>query len=348
MIPIADDPEYRALLACSAALGADPALVQAAGGNTSLKRDGVLWIKASGTWLAYARTRPIMVPVRLAPLLAALEQPGNSAEQAQDFVDPANNPHSLRPSIETTMHAVMPHKVVLHVHCVDTIAHAVREDAEQVLKPLLAGLAWAFIPYVRPGVPLARAVAAAAGADVLVLGHHGLVVGGPTTTAASALLNEASLRLRRPLRPAAPPDAKRLSVLSDGTAWSPASDPAIHTTATDPISLRLALRGSFYPDHVIFLGPGVVALQPGEAIPAALARHTAAGYPSPPVLFVPGAGVLLRKDVSPGVPALARCLADVLGRIDADAPVTTFAPADEAELMNWDAEAYRRSLDTSQ
>ena len=35
----------------SARIGADPLLIQAAGGNTSVKADGVMWIKASGTWL---------------------------------------------------------------------------------------------------------------------------------------------------------------------------------------------------------------------------------------------------------------------------------------------------------
>jgi rhamnose utilization protein RhaD (predicted bifunctional aldolase and dehydrogenase) len=39
---------FDALLAFSERIGHDPALVQAAGGNTSLKSGDVLWIKASG------------------------------------------------------------------------------------------------------------------------------------------------------------------------------------------------------------------------------------------------------------------------------------------------------------
>ena len=46
--------EMTALRALSAKVGANPLLVQAAGGNTSLKENGVLWIKASGTWLMNA------------------------------------------------------------------------------------------------------------------------------------------------------------------------------------------------------------------------------------------------------------------------------------------------------
>ena len=37
-----------------ARIGADPLLVQGAGGNASWKEAGTLWIKASGTWLADA------------------------------------------------------------------------------------------------------------------------------------------------------------------------------------------------------------------------------------------------------------------------------------------------------
>lgn len=44
--------EFEALLDLSARVGADPDLVQGAGGNTSIKEGGTLWIKASGLWLA--------------------------------------------------------------------------------------------------------------------------------------------------------------------------------------------------------------------------------------------------------------------------------------------------------
>ncbi len=47
--------EISALLELSARIGADPMLTQASTGNTSIKLDGVLWIKASGKWLARAK-----------------------------------------------------------------------------------------------------------------------------------------------------------------------------------------------------------------------------------------------------------------------------------------------------
>ena len=43
------------LVDVSARIGRDIDLVQGAGGNSSAKEGGVLWVNASGTWLAAAR-----------------------------------------------------------------------------------------------------------------------------------------------------------------------------------------------------------------------------------------------------------------------------------------------------
>ena len=160
-----------ALQNLSARLGADPLLVQAAGGNTSLKQDGVMWIKASGTWLKEALNKDIFVPVDLIALRSALSGQSPDCETCEAFVRTDLNASGLRPSIETTVHALMAQKVVLHVHCVNTIAHAIRADAEEVLAEKLKGETWKFIPYAKPGLDLAAAIKArlAPETDVLVL-----------------------------------------------------------------------------------------------------------------------------------------------------------------------------------
>ncbi len=319
-----DDPEFRALLAYSARIGRDPALVQAAGGNVSIKDGDVLWIKASGTWLAEAETRDIMIPVALAPMLAALDR-ADEAEDARQFVRRDLAASALRPSIETSPHGVLPHRVVVHVHCVETIALAVRADAERALAAPLAGLAWCFVPYVRPGPPLARLMRArmAAGTDVVVLGNHGLVVGAPTVAGAATLVETVRRRLAVPCRPAPPRPARMRAV----AGYAPAADEATHAVALDRLRLAVARRGSFYPDHVIFLGPGL------------------AERPGAPLLVRAGEGVWLREDASAASVALARCLADVTGRLDPGAALRTLSPAEEATLLGWDAEQYRQALD---
>ena len=178
-----DRAAFDAFLALSKEIGSDILKTQGAGGNTSFKRDGVMWVKASGTWLAHAGERDIMVPVEVAPLVAALRARDPSAEKATDFVVAALNASGLRPSIETSFHAVLPQAVVAHYHCVNAIALSVLAGRERLLAARMAALpdlTWAAIPYRRPGTPLAHEIdrVAARRPDVLILFNHGIVVTG--------------------------------------------------------------------------------------------------------------------------------------------------------------------------
>ena len=340
------DTEFAALLDLSARIGSDASLVQGPGGNTSLKREDVLWIKASGAWLSQARERPIMVPVRLAPLRAALEENDPACESATDFVVAELNPQGLRPSIETTMHAALPHRVVLHVHCVETIAWAVQADAREKLAALLDGLDWVLVPYVRPGLPLTQLMRSLvrAGTTVVVLANHGLVVGGETVAAAAATLNEVASRLKRTVRPAPEPDLAALTQLSAGYGYRLPHLPPVHAVATDRRSLEIARRGSLYPDHIVFLGPGVFALEPYETLADGLQRARRGGRGEPALVLVPGKGALVRTAAPPAAEAIAGCLGDVLQRLSADEPIRVLTQEEEDAIANWDAELYRKAL----
>jgi rhamnose utilization protein RhaD (predicted bifunctional aldolase and dehydrogenase) len=340
-----NDPEFAALKTLSAALGRDPRRTQAAGGNTSLKRDGVLWVKASGTWLAEAEAREIFLPVRLEPLLAAIAANDERAAKATDLVIAEANPLDLRPSVETSVHAVLPQAAVLHIHCVETVALVGRTDAEAEIAARLDGLegvTWSYVPYVKPGLPLAREIDARSepGTNVVVLGNHGLIVAADTVAEAGLLVERVSAALASPVRPAPPADIAALEALAEGSPYRLPEDPVAHSTATDPARLAIARRGTLYPDHVVFLGSGIAVLEAGDT-PAALAARSAI---APMLVAVPGKGVLIHREVLRGGDALARALADVTGRIPADAPLHFLTVDQEQELVTWDAEIYRRAL----
>lgn len=339
--------EFEALRALSARLGADPMLVQAAGGNTSIKVNGVLWIKASGTWLMHALDENIFVPVRMAPLMDAFECGDPAAEKAKDFCITSQNPRDLRPSIETTVHSVIAKRIVVHVHCVETIALAARRDTQDALREQLAGLNWAQTDYFRPGLPLSRGIAAVLKpeTDVLILGNHGLVVAADNVADADALLGDVCNRLRQTPRPAPPPDLEALQKLAEGSDYELPGYAEAHGVATDPASLDVAKGGSFYPDHVIFLGAGSVIAGNGENAAAVASRIEAAGRARPASILFPTRGVLMRSDASAGAEALARCLSDVTARIPPGSPIRYFSDAENNELLNWDAEKYRQALD---
>jgi rhamnose utilization protein RhaD (predicted bifunctional aldolase and dehydrogenase) len=340
---VRDVPSAMEFLHYSAKCGQDPLLVQAAGGNTSIKADGLLWVKASGTELADSLLKDIFVPVRLAPLLAGLERGDPACETSAEFVVRESNPSGLRPSIETTFHAVLPQRVVVHVHCVETLSWACREDAEVELRTRLKGLDWVWVPYGRPGLPLSLEIKARLSPipSVVVLGNHGLVVAGDSVETTAKLLTEVGRRLRRPAAEARPANWARLEAVAEGSAYVPVRDAQVHGIASDPFRLQAAARGSLYPDHVIFLGPAAVVLRDGETVAAALRREP---RPIAPLLLVPGAGALLPKTALPAAHALARCLADVTARLRPDDPLHYLQSADEMALLNWDAEKYRQAL----
>ncbi|MER9295185.1 class II aldolase/adducin family protein [Mesorhizobium sp. M0621] len=341
----ADAQELAALRTLSASIGRSPHLTQAAGGNTSLKAGDTLWIKASGTWLKDALTDDIMVPVAMAPLLRAVEQRDRAADQPQGFTIAALNPRGLRPSIETTVHALMPQRVVLHVHCVDTISLAVQADGEAEVARRLDGIEWAYVPYFRPGLPLARGIAEKLrpDVDVLILANHGLVVAAETVAGAELLLRRVRSLLARPARATAAPDIAALTTLAGDTGYRLPADVEAHAVALDPESRRMAEAGSLYPDHVIFLGQGSVVAGPGETVADVIARLDTA----PAAILFPGAGVLMRGDAGAGADAMQRCLADVTARIDVAARLNYLTAAENDELVNWDAEQYRQKLNAA-
>jgi rhamnose utilization protein RhaD (predicted bifunctional aldolase and dehydrogenase) len=331
------------LLELAARLGRDPLAIQGPGGNISLKRNGVMWVKASGTWMVEATERSILIPVDTAAVLDGLAAGDPACETCNAFVRRDLSESPLRPSIETTLHAVMPQRVVVHVHCVETIATACLSDAAERLAAPLAGLNWIFVPYVRPGASLGRIMAEhlAAGTNVVVLGKHGLVVAGDSVAEADRLRADVSRRLARTARVAPAADRELLETAA-GDGYCVAVDDRWHAIATDPINLAAASCGSLYPDHVVFLGPGIVTSKPGESAGDASRRCRRANVP---LVVVPGAGVLLHEAATPGARALIGCLADVTCRLGSEDPIAPLSPDDEAQLLNWDAEKYRQSLD---
>jgi rhamnose utilization protein RhaD (predicted bifunctional aldolase and dehydrogenase) len=339
-------PEALADLArLSARLGADPLLIQGAGGNTSVKDGDTLWIKASGTQLGDALTAGIFVPCDLGAMRQALGSGEARADRPVEFLLQTG---ALRPSIETSLHAVFPQRVVVHVHCVNTIAVAIRVDAPAVLAGRLTDFDWAFIPYIKPGAMLAGAVARALGpaTDVVVLGNHGLIVAAETVAEADALLGRVIAALAMQPRSGAPDMAALAARSGDGFAPLPAGHP-LHAVAVLPDLTALAAEGSLYPDHVLFCGIGAAVMNAGETPAMTVARHVAGGRPAPPFLLVPGAGALIEGHASAGARALSRCLGDVLGRVPEGAMLTYLSLAQNAELLDWDAEKYRLALDAA-
>jgi rhamnose utilization protein RhaD (predicted bifunctional aldolase and dehydrogenase) len=278
----------------------------------------------------HAAEKDIFVPLDLPRLVKALGQDDPDCESCLPFVRDKMNPSGLRPSIETSVHGLMPQAVVLHVHCVSTIAWAIQPDAETQLQKPLAGFNWAFVPYARPGLQLSRAIRAAIKPDteVLILGNHGLAVAAETVDEAENLLTRVVQALRRPARQLPKSDLKRLSALAAGTDYRLPHDEAAHGFALDPWAHAHGASNVYYPDHVVFLG---------TEVPAEISSNASA-------IGVYGAGVLVRKDAKPSVEPMLRCLGDVFRRLQPGTALKALTTHEIGQLLDWDAEKYRQTL----
>jgi rhamnose utilization protein RhaD (predicted bifunctional aldolase and dehydrogenase) len=314
---MADEAEFRAFRALSARLGRDPLQVQGPGGNTSIKDGSTMWVKASGTELSRAEDGDIFVAVDVVRARGEAGGGGDGTCRAA-LLRPDGH---LRPSIETTFHAILDARVVVHTHSVATLTHALCGAGLADAGRKLAGLPAAFVPYAKPGLPLTRAIAARAGPDtrVFVLRNHGLICTGDTVNAVSATLAEVETRLALPAALVARPPDDPAPAEHD---WAPES-----WLATDARAASLVRAGSYWPDHVVFLGPALPD-GPGDA----------------PAHLVPRRGVALRRDATPSQRAMLRCLSDVLRRLPAGWDPSPIGAEAEAALLNWDAETYRRTL----
>ncbi|MEO0828829.1 MAG: class II aldolase/adducin family protein [Pseudomonadota bacterium] len=324
------------LRAASAELGRAPLLIQGPGGNTSIKLGDVMWIKASGTELQQAESREIFVPVNWVRYRHALLADPDTSLEATAFALSSG----LRPSIETPLHAVFADPVVIHVHCVETIAWAVREDAMDRLRERLDGhVPWHFVPYARPGQPLLPGIVdgVARGAKVFVLGNHGLIVVGETVEAAHSLQKKVTKRLVQAPRPSARPDQGSLDLLTQRTPYTVGSTERVGGILAHPDAAEIVCRGPLYPDHVVFLGLGPTWCEGAEAVTKAIEREELA-------IVVAGQGVLLHDRASSSAQAMLGCLSDVLARLPSGAPLMHLTREQCDELLNWDAETYRQKL----
>lgn len=326
----------------SAALGNDPTLVQAGGGNTSFKEHDIIWVKASGKWLCNADREPMFIVLDRERAVEIIQRGEVSFESAVlESVSPG-----LRPSIETSMHVLIPSTIVAHVHSVGVLAWATRIDGRERLTERLAGIEWAWVDYVQPGFELMAAISRSLNGNqkrVFVLANHGLVVCGDTCEETFDLLQEVEKRVYVQPCNTPPADMERLARLAEACEWSLPRYPLVHIIGLDPAAFSLAEGGSLYPDHAVFLGPGAPVCRSGETVAAAIERYRAEWGIPPRHVVVEGVGVLVSRDISAGAEEMLRCLALVAQRVDSTATCRYLHSDEVATLLDWEAERYRQS-----
>ena len=173
-------------------LGGEPRLVLHGGGNTSVKTvmpdmlgqdTKVLCVKGSG-WDLGDIEPPGLPAVRLEPIrqLAAL-----SALSDEDMVNAQRinllDASAPNPSVETLLHAFLPHKFVDHTHANAVLALTDQEGGDEICQEVF-GKRMGYVPYIMPGFDLAKKAKEVFENDTdvegLILLKHGIFSFGET------------------------------------------------------------------------------------------------------------------------------------------------------------------------
>jgi rhamnose utilization protein RhaD (predicted bifunctional aldolase and dehydrogenase) len=145
-------------------LGGEKKLVLHGGGNTSVKtnfknifgRDQkVIYVKGSG-WDMSNLTHKGMPGLNIDPLLTSLSLKKLNDENMVNFLrSNLIDSNSPNPSVETLLHAYLPHKFVDHTHSNAFLSLVNLKNSKEICKKLF-GNRLGIVPYVMPGFDLAK------------------------------------------------------------------------------------------------------------------------------------------------------------------------------------------------
>jgi rhamnose utilization protein RhaD (predicted bifunctional aldolase and dehydrogenase)/NAD(P)-dependent dehydrogenase (short-subunit alcohol dehydrogenase family) len=331
-----DDPVDQCVY-CSRLIGADPDLVLHGGGNSSVKVSwpdiggrtvDALRVKGSG-WDMGTLEAPGLTPLRLDRLgeLLALDEL-RDRDMMRELAAARLDPAAPNPSVESLLHAYLPHRAVQHSHA-DVIVNITNLGDPEAVAREIYGDRVVVVPYVMPGFDLARLVrevwpTQAHDATVgMVLCNHGLFTFGDDSATAYRrhveLITLAEHWLAREAPQAAtgtPPPAVEVlatdlaelrrtlsEVVGAPVVVQRHTDEVVRRFVARPDLASVADRGPLTPDHVIrtkrvpMVGRDVGAYTEAYRAYVDEHRHRARGElveldPAPRVVLDPAWGML--------------------------------------------------------
>jgi len=182
--------DFESLKTHSEMVGINSDLVQAGGGNTSLKTGTGIWIKGSGKRLKNSKIDDIFVYLEVGALnsseIASIENfsPYIAGNQSHD--------NCITPSIETNFHLLIPKPVVTHLHSLGSIMIAISDCAVEMIEEVSGYHEITWIPYARPGVGLANSIQKVAfgSSTVYLLQNHGVIFSADSFESMNSLIED--------------------------------------------------------------------------------------------------------------------------------------------------------------
>ncbi len=264
---IDDNKKINELVSVSRRLGERFDLVQAGGGNTSVKTsDGFMYVKSSGLRLSDLKSADSFVKIDNQNLKKdfletnwAVYEKRQREELANKIVTKNNMTPDRRPSIETLLHSNLD-GFVLHSHPVQVTALFSDANAEKKAFEILPNAA--FVKYETPGIDLALQMMASKKRfeekngitpDVYIFQNHGLVARAHSASDAFILTNEVcdSLAKHSGLYFNHDKVVNEISIAMEKVFHESFVTIYSSNTKVDSVSIT---QKAFFPDGVVFLG----------------------------------------------------------------------------------------------
>lgn len=304
--------------------GSSTSYVQGAGGNLSVKDKNVIWIKASGTRLKDAEKNEIFIPLKLDDARSVVLE----SEKLDHLILNFSIMQGLRPSIETAIHTLLPHKYVTHIHSVGSIAVSTQKNSVDQFNKLTINADKFVIPYLKPGIQLARGILGvlenspiSAECDaIFLLENHGLI---SASNNEDSLVNNIITIEKHFTKSIEFPRLRNLEIFEKYVKVFPES--------TLNSNQRNYLRnGPLTPDQVVYLGA-----KPFQNFED---RNDNSGA------FIDSDGaVWVSSDLSSDAKEVVESFVSAALVVDTNEEINYLSQTNVDEILNWDAEKWRKS-----
>ncbi|MCG8309880.1 MAG: SDR family NAD(P)-dependent oxidoreductase [Cytophagales bacterium] len=369
------------LIEISRHYGNDKDFTIASGGNTSVKNDEIMYVKASGFELGkigeegyVALDRKILEDLKTKTYSSKTDE--REAQVKSDLLRSRRYPEqNRRPSVEASVHHAIRYKFVVHMH--PTLVNAVicSKNARETIEELF-GEAQVFIPYITPGYVLYKEIenqnnkyfeAHGRYPQVFFLQNHGVFVGAETLDEVKEkydwivgaikekitnVLEVEDLEIHENFMEIVPAIRAALSVNKLKLARVRCNT-LIDSFLKSDEKLRYLSR-PFTPDGIVFCGCKPLIVEEGDGVKETLENFTSGlseyrtrlGY-DPKIIMVRGLGVIAPGDNINAADVAIDVFEDVLKIVHYSRNFggpSPMNPEDVKFIEEWEVEAYRKGL----
>lgn len=313
-----------------AGLDGDRNLIQGAGGNVSVKHGDQMLIKASGFSMAQAFHPELFCRVSI-------------DENGRTFRSSGSVESASRPSIETPVHAALPHKFVAHFHAVSVMPWLVCRDAKEH-SPVRLSDSIKLVDYAKPGQALAREIQGCVNQKshssvTIYLQNHGIVI-------AAESIDEVKTELSRVPKSDICRDLESGETVGEDDFFDQAAAIFENVPIVSDEEINLLTRSwAICPDHVVFLGAQLL-----QNIDINATLDAQGSTPSKPIkiFWSDAKGFLVNRNLTLPERDQIQFYFDVIARVEDFSEIVALNSLQVNELLSWEAEHFRQQQNKTQ